>query len=172
MNNDGVPQTYGCPGARIGAKLAVEGKAMKVGEVCSRRPITASASASLQDVARLMFEKHVGAVILTTTPADRPVPAGIITDRDIICAQIGHGADLSSLPAAKHMTQDPLSFCEDVSIEDALARMRERGARRAIVLDQSGALVGILSIDDIILRLADQVAAIGRLLETQAVHAV
>jgi len=144
---------------------------MKVAEVCSRRPITASASASLQDVARLMFEKHVGAVILTRTPADRPVAVGIITDRDVICAQVEHGADLSSLPAAKHMTQDPLSFCEDVRVEEALGRMRERDVRRALVLDESGALVGVVSVDDIILRLVDEVAAIGRLLETQAVHA-
>ena len=145
---------------------------MKVGEICSRHPITASASVSLQDVARLMFEKHVGAVVLTRAPADRPVPVGIITDRDVICAQTEHGADLGSLLAARDMTSDPLSFCEDVRIEEALGRMRQRNVRRALVLDESGALVGLVSVDDIILRLADQVAAIGRLLETQAVHAV
>jgi CBS domain-containing protein len=118
-----------------------------------------------------MFEKHVGTVILTRTPSDRPVAAGIITDRDVICAQIEHGGDLGSFPAVRHMTQDPLSFSEDVRVEDALSRMRERGVRRAIVLDESGGLIGLVSVDDIILRLADQVAAIGRLLETQAVHA-
>jgi CBS domain-containing protein len=144
---------------------------MKVGEICSRRPITISASVSLQEVARLMFEKHVGTVILTRTPSDRPVAAGIITDRDIICAQIEHGGDLGSFPAVNHMTRDPLSFSENVGVEEALTRMRERGVRRAIVLDETGGLIGLVSIDDIILRLADQVAAIGRLLETQAVHA-
>lgn len=159
------------PPGHPGGKMASEGLAMKVGEICSRRPITVSASASLSDVARLMFEKHVGAVILTRTPADRPVPVGIITDRDIICAQIDHGGDLGSLPATKHMAPDPLSFSEEMRVEDALARMRSRGVRRAIVLDESGGLIGLVSVDDIILRLADQLAAIGRLLETQAVHA-
>lgn len=144
---------------------------MKIGEICSRRPITASASVSLQDVARLMFEKHVGTVVLTRTPAGRPVPAGIITDRDIICAQIDHGSDLSSLPVIKHMTHDPLSFSENLPVEEALRRMRARGVRRAIVLDESGGLIGLASVDDIILRLAEQVSAIGRLLETQGVHA-
>jgi CBS domain containing-hemolysin-like protein len=51
-----------------------------------------------------------------------------------------------------------------MSVEDALSQMRRRGVRRAIVLDESGALVGLLSVDDIILRLSDQIAAIGRLL--------
>jgi CBS domain-containing protein len=145
---------------------------MKIGEICSRRPITASASASLEELGRLMFEKHVGTIILTRTPADRPIPVGIITDRDVICAQIEHGGtDLGSLPAAKYMSPDPLSFCENVRVEEALGRMRTRGVRRAIVLDESGALIGLLSVDDIVLRLADQITAIGRLLGTQAVHA-
>lgn len=144
---------------------------MKIGEICSRRPITASASASLQDVARLMFEKHVGSVVLTQSPYGRPIAEGIITDRDIICAQIAHSGDLSTLPAIQHMTRAPLSFYEEVKVEDALSRMRTRGVRRALVLDESGGLVGLVSVDDIILRLADQVAAIARLLETQAVHA-
>jgi CBS domain-containing protein len=119
-----------------------------------------------------MYENRVGTVILTRSPADRPVPAGILTDRDIICAQIEHGADLSRLPASQQMTPDPLSVCEDTSIEDTLALMRSRDVRRAVVLDSSGGLAGLVSIDDIILRLAAEVTAIGRLLEAQAVHGV
>jgi CBS domain-containing protein len=113
----------------------------------------------------------VGTVILTRTPADPPVVAGIITDRDVICAQIDHAADLGSLPTFNHMTPDPLSLAENMRVEEALGRMRSRGVRRAVVVDESGGLVGLISVDDIILRLADQVSAIGRLLETQAVHA-
>ena len=143
---------------------------MNIAEICSRRPTTASASAPLSDVARLMYENHVGTVVLTQSPADRAVPAGILTDRDIIRAQIEHGADLSRLPAWEQMTRDPLSVCEDVPVEEALSLMRKRGVRRAIVLDKSGALAGVVSIDDIILSLAAEVAAIGKLLEAQAVH--
>ena len=143
---------------------------MNVSEVCSRRPTTCSASAPLSDVARLMYDHHVGTVVLTCSPADRPVPAGILTDRDIICAQIEHGADLSRLPASDQMTRDPLSVCEDVPVEEALELMRSRGVRRAIILDKSGGLAGVVSIDDITLHLASEIAAIGRLLEAQAVH--
>jgi CBS domain-containing protein len=143
---------------------------MNVGEICSRRPTTASASAPLSEVARLMYENHVGTVILTRSPADRPVVAGILTDRDIVSAQIEHGTDLSSLPAWRQMTQDPVSVVEEMSIEDALTLMRSKGVRRAIVLDNSGALIGIVSLDDIILHLAAEITAIGKLLETQAVH--
>jgi CBS domain-containing protein len=143
---------------------------MNIGEICSRRPVTASARAPLSDVARLMYENHVGSVVLTLAPADRPTAVGILTDRDIICAQVRHGADLSRLPASQEMTPDPLSFREITRVEDALACMRAKGVRRAIVLDDTGALTGVVSIDDILLNLSEQVAAIGRTLETQAVH--
>lgn len=143
---------------------------MNIGEICSRRPVTASASAPLSEIGRLMYEKHVGTVVLTQAPGERPAAVGILTDRDVVCAQIDHGADLSRLPAARQMTPDPLTFCEDARVEDVLGRMRSRAVRRAVIVDRSGALVGVVSIDDIFLRLVAQVAALGRLVETQAVH--
>jgi len=150
----------------------MEGLPMNVGEICSRRPVTASARAPLSDVARLMYEHHVGSVVLTLSPADRPTAVGILTDRDVVRAQVKHGADLSRLPASQVMTPDPLSFRESTPVEDALAHMRAKGVRRAIVHDDTGGLIGVISTDDILLRLSEQVAAIGRILETQAVHSV
>jgi len=143
---------------------------MNIGNISSRRPVTATPSAALSEVARLMYEHHVGTVIVTLSPADRPVAVGIITDRDVIRAQLEHSADLGRLAASQVMTADPLSVCVTDRTEDALRRMQERGVRRAVVVDETGALTGIVSINDIILSLTSQVAAIGRLLERQAVH--
>lgn len=143
---------------------------MNVGAICSRRPITASASTSLAEVARLMYESHVGTVILTRAPADRPVAIGIVTDRDIVCAQTEHGADLSALPASGAMTGDPLSFCENTRIEDVLNGMRDQGVRRVVIVDDTGGLIGIVSVDDILIYLAGQMTAIGRLLDIQGAH--
>jgi CBS domain-containing protein len=143
---------------------------MSVATICSRRPITAPPSAPLSDIAQLMYENRVGTVILTLTPSERPVAVGIITDRDVIRAQIEHSADLSRVAASQAMTPDPLTVCESDRCGEALSRMRDRGVRRAVVVDSSGALVGIVSTDDLILRLAAEIAGIGRLLEKQAVH--
>ena len=89
----------------------------------------------------------------------------------MLTVQLEHSADLGRLAASQVMTADPLSICvTERQSEDALRRMQERGVRRAVVVDETGALTGIVSIDDIILSLASQVTAIGRLLERQAVH--
>jgi CBS domain-containing protein len=143
---------------------------MNITNIISRRPVTATPSVSLAEIARLMYDNRVGTVILTLAPADRPVAVGIITDRDVIRAQVERGADLSRIAASQAMTADPLSVRTSDGAEDVLSRMRERGVRRAVVVDDSGALTGIVSVDDIVLSLAEQVTAISRLLERQAVH--
>jgi CBS domain-containing protein len=145
---------------------------MNVGTICSRYPVAASASCPLSEIASLMYERHVGAVVVTRSPSDRAVPVGIITDRDVIRAQLHRAADLSRLCAAEVMTRDPVTVCESDSIEEALRRLRARGVRRAPVLDSSGALRGIISADDVLVQLALQVASLGRLLERQAIHNV
>jgi CBS domain-containing protein len=145
---------------------------MKIGDLCSRFPITTSPSATLSEVASLMYENHVGSVIVTLSPSERPVAVGIVTDRDIVRAQLNHGADLGRLSARDVMTPDPLCINENESPERAMERLNERDVRRAPVIDSSGALTGIVSTDDIMVKLAQQISAMGRLLERQAVHCV
>jgi CBS domain-containing protein len=145
---------------------------MKIGSLCSRLPITTSPSATLSEVASLMYENHVGSVIVTLSPSERPVAVGIITDRDVVRAQLNHAADLGRLSARDVMTPDPLCINENESLEQAMERMKERDVRRAPVIDESGALTGIVSTDDLVVQLAQQISAMGRLLERQAVHCV
>src|SRR5690606_27565359 len=96
------------------------GCAMKISEVCSRDLVSVPAGAPLSEVARLMRERNVGAVVVTKAPADQPVVVGIITDRDIVCAQLERAADLSRLEAEQVMTRNPLVLNEDDSIENAI----------------------------------------------------
>jgi CBS domain-containing protein len=132
--------------------------------------VTAAASATLSEVASLMYEKNVGSVIVTVSPSDRRVAAGIITDRDIMRAQLTRAADLGQLSARDVMTRDPVCVSEDASLEEALERMSEWDVRRAPVIDATGALTGIVSTDDLIVELAREISAMGRLLERQSVH--
>ena len=67
---------------------------MLVGTLCSRRPITVSTGAPISDVARMMRDRHVGAIIVTESDRDRPRVVGMITDRDIVRAQLERTDDL------------------------------------------------------------------------------
>ena len=140
---------------------------MKVGQVCSRNVVCASTSAPLSEVAKLMREHHVGAVVITKAPLDQPIATGIVTDRDIVRAQLQRTADLTRLRAEDVMTRDPLVVGEEDSLEDAIKRMRTRGVRRAPVVTPHGALIGLVSTDDLIAQVARELTAIARVLELQ-----
>lgn len=140
---------------------------MNVGIVCTRPAVCVSTSATLAEVAVLMKDEHVGAVIVTTGGSTCPRIVGIITDRDIVRAQLAHVADLSRLDAGESMTGQPLVFEEYESIEGAIAHLRARGVRRAPVVGMDGKLIGIVSIDDLIGHLATTLVSLARIMVQQ-----
>ena len=123
---------------------------MNVVNACSRPAVAARPSATLAEVAELMRERNVGAVVIAEGLPDRPVPIGVVTDRDIVQAQLEHTADLSRLSAGQIMSHNPLVIDEESAMEDAIGRMRARQVRRAPVVAADGALVGLISTDDLI----------------------
>jgi CBS domain-containing protein len=138
---------------------------MNVGEMCTRGIVRASLSASLQEVAALMRDCHVGAIVIVNGPPDAPVPVGIITDRDVVRAQLEHASDLSRLRVADAMAKDLLTLGVDQPLEDAIESMRARGIRRAPVVTAKGALFGFVSTDDLISETVRQLGTLAQLLE-------
>ena len=141
---------------------------MNVGQICSRKLLSIPASAPISDAAKLMHEGNVGAIVVTRSPASDPLPIGIITDRDIMRAQLSHTADLTRLWAEDVMTPDPLVVHEDTSLEDAVREMRDRGVRRAPVISATGALIGIVSTDDLISTFAREITGLAQVLEKRS----
>jgi len=81
---------------------------MSVAEVCTRGAVTVLSSAALDEVAAIMRDRHVGAVVVTKAPLDAPVVVGIVTDRDIVRAQLERAEPLSRMRADEVMTRNPL----------------------------------------------------------------
>lgn len=143
---------------------------MNIGELCSRDLVAVAPTTPLSEVARLMCERHVGAVVVSESPLDQPVAIGVITDRDITRAQLRRASDLSQIFSDQVMSRDPLVLCEDDAVEEALGRMRARGVRRAPVTTAHGRLVGVISTDDLISQLARELSALAHLLDLQPIH--
>ncbi len=137
---------------------------MKVGEICSREVIVMDRRESLAEAVRLMRENHVGDVVITEGRAGVTVPVGILTDRDVLIAVVAQNVSIDSLAVSDVMSSDLLTAAEDESEADALANMRGKGVRRAPVVDVAGALVGIVSIDDLLEVLAEQLSNIAALI--------
>ncbi|MBS0374779.1 MAG: CBS domain-containing protein [Proteobacteria bacterium] len=122
---------------------------MSLIDICSRAPITIAADASLAEAAQWMRERHVGFLVVTAdgTPGR---PLGVLTDRDIVLEVVSEGVDPTSVTAADAMTADPLTVGIESTPEQVLAQMRAFGVRRAPVTDASGAVVGVVALDDLI----------------------
>jgi CBS domain-containing protein len=130
---------------------------MNAGSVCKRGVITVAPTDDLIAAAHLMREKHVGYLIVSEgAPGRNRRVAGVLTDRDIVVAVLAQEVDAHALKVGDVMTRDPLLIEEGQSIEAVLCHMREAGVRRVPVVDRSGALTGVLSIDDVLETLAEQ----------------
>ncbi|HTX04601.1 MAG TPA: CBS domain-containing protein [Steroidobacteraceae bacterium] len=140
---------------------------MLVGTLCSRRPLTVSTGAPMSDVARLMRDERIGAVIVTDRARGGPRVIGMITDRDIVRAQLERAADLSRLSAGDVMTRDPLVIGEEESVGGAIAHLRARGVRRAPVIALDGTLLGLISADDLLANVARKVIGLAEIVGGQ-----
>jgi CBS domain-containing protein len=106
---------------------------MNVWNVCRQRAIAVSENTQLSEVARLMEMERVGAVIVNGAAGANCAVVGIVTDRDIVCAQLERTLPLSQLIAADAMTRDPLVLLQEGSVDSAIEHMRPKGsvARRS-----------------------------------------
>jgi len=143
---------------------------MKIAKVCTKGAITVSPSAPLSEAAQIMCGRNVGTVVVTASPADRPVVMGIITDRDIVRAQLHRTSDLSRLSVAEVMTPDPLVLNEQESIEEAINQLLTRAVRRAPVIDASGMLVGLVSTNDLLAEVSNELVNLVQPIAQQAIR--
>ena len=128
---------------------------MSLDRFCRKRVVTAHASEPVMDVACRMRDEHVGAVVIVSTDG---APKGIVTDRDLVVRALAQGGD----PAAAIetvMTPDPVTLARSERLDDVVACMREDGIRRIPIIDDQGALVGLVSLDDISVLLAGELSA-------------
>jgi CBS domain-containing protein len=140
---------------------------MYVGSLCSRNPVTISSSAPLSEAVCLMRDEHVGAVIVTEGATARARVTGILTDRDIVRAQLVHAAALTNVSVADAMTRNPLVFRTEEPIDGAIAHLRARGVRRAPVVSDDGAPIGLVSADDLLVHLARQMVGLAGIVARQ-----
>ncbi len=137
---------------------------MPVGELCIRQVIVTPRESSVLDVARLMRQYHVGDVIVTDGVNGRRAPVGIITDRDIVVEVLAEGLDPATLSAGDIMSSDLTTVREKEGLFQTIQVMRAKGARRAPVVNNDGVLIGIVSVDDIVELLAEELSALSNVI--------
>jgi CBS domain-containing protein len=136
---------------------------MRIGEICTVQTIYCTRDETVQGAALLMRKHHVGDVVVIEQPDGEHIPVGILTDRDIVVSVIALGLDPSSLLVGDIMSDDLLTAMEDDDVVETIERMRFRGIRRVPVVNRDGNLTGIVSVDDLLEFLAEEMGELSRI---------
>ena len=113
---------------------------------------------SVLDVAKLMAKHRIGSVVVVedsnNNNNNNNNPIGIITERDII-KKVSAQNKLADQVAVRHIMSSPLIAVRSVdSIDTAAEAMAKNKVKRLVVLEQDGAMIGVLSVSDITKKLA------------------
>jgi CBS domain-containing protein len=111
-----------------------------------------------------MQQRNVGCLVVTDTD-NRPI--GIVTDRDLVLRVVAAMRDPDGTTVAEVMTPEPATILEDGPPEAALAFMKARSIRRLPVVNDQNIVVGILSLDDVLRFLAQDLATVSDLLAAE-----
>jgi CBS domain-containing protein len=117
--------------------------------------ISIASSATLQEVARILSDKKIGALVVKGKTG---ALAGIISESDLVRAVANKGAAALSEVVEQHMTKAPQTCAESDSVETIMEVMTRGRFRHVPVLGEGERLCGMVSIGDVVkIRMAETV---------------
>lgn len=140
---------------------------MRTGECCNTSVVVAQRSTSIVEAAQLMREFHVGALVVVDPDGGTARPVGMVTDRDLVIEILAEEAPASGITVGDIMSSDLVTAGWDNELLDTLDRMRSEGVRRIPVVGATGALMGLLAVDDVLDLLAEAVGRVPQLVRHQ-----
>jgi CBS domain-containing protein len=117
----------------------------KVKDVATREPVIVPPQMSLRVAAGMMAQHSIGALLVAV---DRRT-VGILSERDVVNA-LASGADPDEATVAGAMSHDVVSVRPDDTFYDAAVDMLDLGIRHVPVLDERGAMLGMVSVRDLL----------------------
>jgi CBS domain-containing protein len=118
--------------------------------------------------AELMRQHHVGTlVVVDSMNGGKRVPVGIVTDRDAVVEVMATGLDPKTITVGDIMVQDLVTARENEGVLETMQIMRYKGVRRLPIVGKSGELIGIVSIDDMLEVLAEEISELAKVISRE-----
>jgi CBS domain-containing protein len=119
-----------------------------------------------------MRSKHTGDLVAIDDDEQKPTPLGIITDRDIVVEVLGKGLDPAVTTVGSVIRKPVVIAAEGEDSSHVMERMREHGVRRIPVVGAGGKLVGIVTADDMLKRLASDAGLLTQIVSLEQAHEI
>jgi CBS domain-containing protein len=114
-------------------------------DIMTPSPHTIQSSESVKGAAQVMRKSDIGDVIVVE--GKRIV--GILTDRDIVVRALAEGLDPEATPVSEICSRELTTIRPTDSVGSVVRVMREKAIRRLPVVEETGEVVGIVSIGDV-----------------------
>ena len=131
---------------------------MQVSDIMTDSPAYATPDTSLQVIAQMMVENDCGCIPIVESN-DTKSPIGMITDRDIVIRTIAENRNPMDLQAEDIMTGGIVTVSPDTDVEECCNLMESKQIRRVAVVDNNGALCGMVAQADIAINATTDQAA-------------
>jgi len=125
---------------------------------CHRPVIKVSPETSVTEACHLMEQNNVGALVAESNGK----LCGIVTDRDIALRVAGAKRDPDKTVIKDIMTPDPIRISVDKDLRHLTALMHGYHVRRVPIVNGFDTTLGIVTMDDLIAQLGDEMAHIGK----------
>jgi CBS domain-containing protein len=112
-----------------------------------REVATIDGAESVRAALGVLAEKGIGALVVSS---DGRQVEGIVSERDVARGLHSHGAGLLAEPVSSLMTAQVHTCRPDASVHDLAQTMTDHRVRHVPVVDDDGALIGIVSIGDVV----------------------
>lgn len=140
---------------------------MSAGEYCNRDVIVIEKNESIREAINLMRNNHVGDVVVVERRDNASKPIGILTDRDIVIEILAEDVDLDAVNVGDVMSYQLVTVTEETKLIDAIKLMHMKGVRRLPVVNDKDELQGVLSVDDILELIVEQLADVVGLISAE-----
>lgn len=140
---------------------------LNAGEICNRIVVVAERETGLFAAAERMREQHVGSLVVVDKTGAGRLVVGMLTDRDIVTGVIAKEVDPAVLRVEDVMSTDVVTVTESTPFAELLSTMRRHGLRRLPVVDEHQVLVGLLTLDDVLEVMAEQMHTLVQAIESE-----
>lgn len=131
---------------------------MSLQEFCRRSVVSISPRGSIVDACCLMENKNVGCMVVE----EDGKLCGILTDRDVALKVAGEGKDSEKTKVGEVMTKNPVRISVDRGLHELASLMHSSHVRRVPIVNGVDKVLGIVTLDDLIALLSDEMFEIGR----------
>ena len=141
-----------------------------IGSICEHDVICTNSETTVQGAAKLMRKHHVVTLVIVDAATGRRIPKGIVTDRDIVVEVAALDLDPNVITVGDIATPELITVREGEGVLETVELMRLKGVRRLPVVGEGGELTGIISVDDLLETMCEQMSEMARSLGRERGH--